>query len=255
MAIETNEEYFSALARRRGVNAEANADKFTEIGKLLLPASGHDNVLECGGGAGFYTLKLLNQGYKVTCIDVSEEALAVNMQNATSAGRASQLETIAADFNSFCNSIHKEFDQILFIKVLHHFENLVSVERAIHLAIRRCRIGGRIVVFEPNGDNLAWKLFLSLKRDAVTKKRKWLTERNMRFTTRRRFLDILNKIDREYGECIKYKVKYHYVIPATILNRLGQTLQVLHAGNSILERSCLSRRFAFNISLTIDVLR
>jgi len=243
------------MARLHGVNAKANADKFDEIRKLLLPSREHGNVLECGGGSGFYTLRLLQERYKVTCVDVSAEALAVNVKNASCAGKAGQLAIVAADFNSFCNETEKEFDQILFVKVLHHFEGIRSVKRAIHLAIRRCRAGGRIVVFEPNGDNLAWRLFLSLKRDVVTKKRKWLTERNMRFTTRRYFLDILDAAKKEHGVQFQCQMRYHYVIPATILNRLGHTCPVLYAGNSILEKSWVGRRLAFNISLTIDVLQ
>lgn len=143
------ERYFSGLAANHGVNEASNVDKSEVIFDLLLPPTTHNHVLECGGGAGFYTARLLSAGYKVTCIDLSAEALEVNRQSACDIGRESELRTLQGDFTTQATNLEGNFDMAVFIKVLHHFPDLASIERALLAAFNKLRPGGVLMLFEP----------------------------------------------------------------------------------------------------------
>lgn len=241
--ILTNDEtreYISYLAREHGGNEEANADKFSVVERLLLPSDEAPRVLECGGGTGLFTRHLLELGYDVTCVDLSEDALAHNRSNAVKAGYDDRLTTICGDFSQVVDGLQGDFDQVLFLKVLHHFESLESVHGALVSAVDGCRAGGRVVVFEPNGRNPLWRFVYSLRRDPVSGRKKWFYEQNMRFTT------VPNLTAAPVGRTPR--VGYHYVVPASIAERVGP----LEALNRWLERSPL-RRAALNLSLVIDI--
>ena len=248
---ETTRDYFSGIAREKRVNEHSNSDKYDEIKKLLLPDKAYSRILECGGGGGFYTRRLLADGYRVTCVDLSEEALRVNTRNAQRLGKAAKLAVVARDFVGFCHSSDQTFDQVLFIKVLHHFDTLENVNTALEGAIEHCRRGGRIIIFEPNGANRLWRLFLSMQKNTTTGKSKWFYEQNMRYTTVPNFVAILDRLQADHE--FEYRVGYHYVIPSFILNTGYRGVSYLRRLNRALETTWLKERFSFNISLVIDV--
>jgi len=237
---EISKIYFSRKARREQLEKN-NSNKYAVIKKFLLPPEKANTILECGGGAGFYTKKFLGEGYNVTCVDLSEDALNKNKENANKIGKGSNLKTFSGDFIFFCKNTPEKFDQILFIKVFHHFDSLENIYKALDSAREHCKPGGRVIIFEPNGKNKLWKLILSIKKDKATGEPKWFYEQNMKFTITTNFSSYFRRRQ------LSYKLGYHYVIPSLILNRFPKS-PVLSSLNRLLENTFL-RKYAFNISV------
>lgn len=247
MKKDVTRRYFSRLATEYGVDERSDSDKYEVIRKLMLPSSDHADILECGGGVGFYTRRFLQDGYSVTCVDLSEEALSENRKNAEMIGKGAFLTTIEGDFVSEAMNLEKKFDQIVFIKVLHHFVSLKEIYRAVDIARELCKDSGRVIIFEPNGRNILWKVFLMLWKDRSSGKSKWFYEHNMRFTTVQNFKEYLGETERR----TEYRIGYHYVIPSFILNGKFIGVSILQRTNSVLEKTLLEK-LAFNISIVID---
>lgn len=244
MSKEVTEEYFSRIAVGTSVERR-NSDKYEAVQALLLPSDGYRDILECGGGEGFYTRRFLQDAYAVTCIDLSAQALLHNRNNAKLMGKDSSLITIRGDFLSEAPKLGREFDQVVFIKVLHHFVSLEEIYQALDIAQQVLRSGGRIVVFEPNGRNPLWRTFLAVKRDPASGKSKWFMEQNMRLTTVENLQAYLEP------EGVRYEVCYHYVIPSFILNTDFWGASMLRRLNAALEKIAPTR-MSFNFSIVID---
>ena len=193
----------------RGVNEGSNVDKSEVMFDLLPPPTTHKHVLKCGGGAGFYIARLLQTGYKVTCVDLSGEALKINRQSACKIGCESELETIQGDFTKQVAGLPNNFDVAVFIKVLHHFPDLASIEDALAAAFKKLRPGGALIVFEPNGRNPLWKPLYLVQKDPVEGKNKWHYEKNLTLITESNLLGSLLK-------GVQGEVQFHYVVPATL---------------------------------------
>ena len=235
------ERYFSDLAANRGVNEGSNVDKSEVIFDLLPAPATHKHILECGGGAGFYTARLLKAGYKVTCVDLSGEALNVNRQLAREIGLESQLETIQGDFTKRAGELPNDFDVAVFIKVLHHFPDLTSIKDALTAAFKRLRPGGALIIFEPNGRNPLWKPLYLVQKDPVGGKSKWHYEKNLTLITESNLLGSM-------PNGVQVEVRYHYVLPAMLFSRKSRLQSLLARLNKVLEGSPL-KPWASNISL------
>lgn len=241
---EVTEEYFSTVAGGTAVECR-NSDKYEAVQALLLPSDGYRDILECGGGEGFYTHRLLQDGYAVTSIDLSAQALRQNLESAKLIGEESSLITIQGDFLSEARNLGEEFDQVVFIKVLHHLLSLQEIYEALDIAQQVLRSGGRIVVFEPNGSNPLWHPFLAVKRDPASGKSKWFMEQNLRLTTVENLEAYLE------SEGVSYQVRHHYVIPSFILNTDFWGASMLRRLNAALEKIAPTR-MSFNFSIVID---
>lgn len=250
---EATESYFSQLAEREQVNAGANADKFARILPLFIPSSEAPSLAECGGGGGYYTARFLENGYHVTCVDLSEHALAVNSTNAARAGQEHRLETVKGDFVAFIDSTDARFDQIAFIKVLHHFESMASISAALEGALRNVKQGGRVIIFEPNGTNPVWRIALSIAKDKVTGRPKWYYEKNMEFTKVRLLRPIIDRAIAKHARGATVQVRYHYIIPAILMNRLKRLGPALQGLNRILEKTPLKFLLSANFSIVVEV--
>ncbi len=246
MNNEITEKYFDDLAQSEGVNENNNIDKYNIIKKRLAPQTTHPRILECGGGAGFYTRRFLQEGFEVTCIDLSDQALKENRERAKHLSLSQKLTTIQGTFTEKAKQLERHFDQVAFIKVFHHFESLKDIQEALDVAIETCKPGGKIIIFEPNGKNFLWWFFLSLTKAKGSNHSKWYFEKNMRFTTAPNFKKYLDKKNQDY------ELKYHYVIPATMLKKTTSLSKVLKKINQLLENTPL-RYLSFNISIVIDV--
>lgn len=244
---EHTKSYFDSIATSHGINAAANADKYEVVRRLLNGSDTHPRLLECGGGGGFYTRRFLRDGYSVSCIDLSDQALEENRQQAERLGAAERLTTIVGDFTTEALAHAGGFDQVVFIKVLHHFTSLETIDHAIAAGLSACRPGGRMVIFEPNGRNFLWKFFLSLARDESTGKTKWFYEQNLRLTTAANLSAILANHGVQTA-----KVQYRYVLPAFIIEKRFPGMGLLRMLNRLLERSPF-KRLAFNIAFALDV--
>jgi SAM-dependent methyltransferase len=237
--------YFDQIALQHGLNESSNVNKFKNIHTLLLPCSTHPEIVECGGGGGLYTQLLLNDGYRVTVVDISREALEHNASRAEKISKAAFLTMVHDNFNKFIGKSDKTFDQFLFIKVFHHFDSLEDIFEALKKSYVRCRSGGRIIIFEPNGKNIFWKLFLKMKKDKITKKPLWHYEQNMNLTTMKNFTNFC-----KHNNFI-YFSRYHYLIPGFILEKnISYITPLLRCLNSLLLMTPL-RYLASNISCII----
>ena len=235
--------YFSGLATDRGVNEASNVDKSEVIFELLPPPATHRRILECGGGAEFYTARLLRAGYKITCVDLSGEALQVNRQSARNMGRESELETFRGDFTKQVGNLPCGFVVAVFIKVLHHFPDLASIEDALATAFEKLRPGGALVIFEPNGRNPLWKPLYLLQKDPVGGKSKWHYEKNLTLITESNLLGSLP--NGALGE-----VRYHYVVPAMLFAGKSGPHNLMARLNKVLESSPL-KSWASYISVRV----
>ncbi|MAG77814.1 hypothetical protein CL616_02900 [archaeon] len=222
---KTTEEHFSRKATEEA--SKHNSNKFNKIIKLLKPQG---TILECGAGTGFYTKEFLKRGYTVTAIDLSKQALKINKAQALN----KQLTTHAINFIDFKTT--EKYDQIIFIKVFHHFDTLTNIYKALDHARKLLKNNGKIIIFEPNGKNILWKPILSLRKDKD--KNKWFYEQNMKYTTKQNFHKYFKKHN------LNYNLKYHYIIPSTLLNKLP----FLNKLNNYLEK--IIPKWAFNFSLT-----
>jgi len=239
--------YFDGLAQTRGQNASHNADKFAVIEALLPDVNTHRHVLECGGGAGFYTGRFLSRGHDVTCVDLSEDALAVNRAAASRQGRAAQLRTQCSDFVQFASDAAQaedRYDLVVFIKVLHHFESFGAIEAALDAALKVLAPGGQIFIFEPNGKNPLWEVLYRAQK-VNAHQTKWDFEKNLQLITQTNFDAYLR------ARPVRGRFGFHYLVPAQVLN-IGVPLAglILKRLNRRLEVSPLAP-WAANISLVI----
>ncbi|MGK0379111.1 MAG: ubiquinone/menaquinone biosynthesis C-methylase UbiE [Patiriisocius sp.] len=242
---ETNK-YFDNIAESYGVNDHlGNVNKLNAFKYVLLSLDSGKTILECGGGGGFYTLNLLKLGYTLVTIDLSLKALELNKKNAEKQGLGERLTVIHGDFNSACSQVNMDINQVLFIKVLHHFDNLDEIQTAVCSGFNLLSEGGRVVIFEPNGKNILWKLFYSLKKDKRTGKSMWFYEQNTKLITPLNMGSIAQSLGHNYI------LSYKYVLPGFLISRNTTLSRMLSKLNSFLERSFL-RFMAFNLLIVIE---
>jgi 2-polyprenyl-3-methyl-5-hydroxy-6-metoxy-1,4-benzoquinol methylase len=237
------EDYFSELARKRGKNESDNVDKFGEIAQLLRPSHTHPKVLECGAGTGLYTHHLLRLGYQVTAVDLSADALAVNRRIAEAAGFGTALRVSHGDFVEIGSALSDEYDQVVFIKVLHHFADLDRIEAALAVAAKRIGINGQVTLFEPNGRNPLWRLYYTIARDRVTGRSKWAYEKNTALIRE-------GNLRERLPPGVSAVFRYHYFIPAYLVMKTGFLRPLVERLNALLGRSGLAR-WSANLSCTL----
>lgn len=117
--------------------------------KNHLPKNGH--VADYGAGSGRMTIPLLQDGYKVTAVDISQQSL----ENLKRAAKRLNLERPS--------TTHKlpeteTFDAVIGADVLHH----VEIDRELPNLYKSLKKGGTIVFSEPSAYNVCWYLFLPL---------------------------------------------------------------------------------------------
>jgi SAM-dependent methyltransferase len=95
------------------------------------------SALDCGGGTGNISLKLLESGWRVTVIDVSPDMLAIFNQKCQARGLRPSImnQTLETYFAETPDS----FDLVCFGSVLHHLHSYLQV---VSLAADRVRVGG-----------------------------------------------------------------------------------------------------------------
>jgi ubiquinone/menaquinone biosynthesis C-methylase UbiE len=93
--------------------------------------------LDCGGGTGNLALKMLERGWDVTVVDVSDDMLDVLRGKADKKGFFPKL--VSSPLEQFLSVTSGTFDLVAFNSVLHH---LYSYARVAELAAARVRAGG-----------------------------------------------------------------------------------------------------------------
>lgn len=206
-SIDETTAYFDRRAAE--LTAPRLVDKWEAVSSLLEGVKRCGSLLECGAGTGLYTLRFLQYGFRVTSVDLSEKSL----QQVAAIVREHQLEsnhkTVHGEFIDSLRHSQERYDVIAFIKVLHHFEDETHIADAIHAAYEHLTPGGRIVVFEPNGDSVLWKPVLKAQGPEM-----WENERNVMLMRRRLFERIIRKLPDA-----THQVRYRYLIPGSIIKR------------------------------------
>ena len=95
------------------------------------------SCLDCGGGTGNLTLKMLRRGWTVTVVDISPEMLTILEKKLASNGFGATLVNEAIE--SFLDSTRESYDLIAFSSVLHHLYSYLPV---ICKAVRHLSPGG-----------------------------------------------------------------------------------------------------------------
>jgi len=111
----------------------------------------NQHILEIGCGAGRYSIPLIQMGYKVTGIDISQkminkfndDAVKLNLSKA-------KYRLICKEFDTYHVVESERFDAVIGFNVLHHLYDVLACFNTIKQNIK----GGSLVVFlEPNNAN------------------------------------------------------------------------------------------------------
>jgi 2-polyprenyl-3-methyl-5-hydroxy-6-metoxy-1,4-benzoquinol methylase len=94
-------------------------------------------ALDCGGGTGNISLKLLERGWSVSVVDVSSDMLAV--LNKKCQARKLNPSVVNQTLETYLAETSESFDLVCFGSVLHHLHSYLGV---VSLATNRVRTGG-----------------------------------------------------------------------------------------------------------------
>jgi len=92
---------------------------------LLQGCSGNVRCLDCGGGSGNISLKMLEMGWDVTVVDVSLDMLNLLKERAQTRGFSPTL--VNSSIEAFLTSTTDRYDVITFNSVLHHLFSYLEV--------------------------------------------------------------------------------------------------------------------------------
>ena len=107
-----------------------------------LPPKGE--ILEIGAGTGRYTLGLVQRGYSVTVVDLSQENLMTCKAYLAQEGLETRVQTILGDARHLRNVPQKEFDAVLMMGPLYHLVEEVDRQMAVREAHARLKPSGVI---------------------------------------------------------------------------------------------------------------
>lgn len=143
-------ETFRKLWTRTQVHLAARLDPLSEdIAKIILPLLPRLNgvrVLEAGSGTGRISALFAEQGYEVTLLDTSNEALEISRE----VFRIRQCRFQAIQGSIFHIPVASEyFDVVWNAGVLEHFRFPEQL-RAVHELARVLKLGGHLVTFNPS---------------------------------------------------------------------------------------------------------
>ena len=103
-------------------------DDLNIVERKLPKRGGAVQCLDCGGGTGNVTLKMLRRGWRVTVVDVSAHMLAILERKVCSARASATF--LNESVESFFSRSHETFDLISFSSVLHHLYSPLSAVKS-----------------------------------------------------------------------------------------------------------------------------
>jgi len=115
---------YEVCVRDPGLQAMLSAD-LDHIAQLLSPRARQVRCLDCGGGSGNLSLKMLARGWNVTVVDVSADMLGLLSQRARRLGVSPAL--VHTSIEEYFRLISDNFDVITFSSVLHHLYSYLTV--------------------------------------------------------------------------------------------------------------------------------
>jgi ubiquinone/menaquinone biosynthesis C-methylase UbiE len=108
-------------------------DADLDLMQAQLPA-GSIHCLDCGGGSGNLTLKMLKRGWKVSVVDVSPDMLELSRAKVRASGYCA--EFVNDSIENFLSANHHLFSVITFSSVLHHLYSPVSVIKKVAMNVQ-----------------------------------------------------------------------------------------------------------------------
>jgi ubiquinone/menaquinone biosynthesis C-methylase UbiE len=152
--ILANKEFYKQVAQKYDDYEACASDAFFQrwieddlkiVERKLPKRSNAIRCLDCGGGTGNVTLKMLRRGWRVTVVDVSADMLAILERKVRSAGSSATF--LNESLESFFARSKETFDLISFSSVLHH---LYSPLNAIKTSAERISPQGFFYsIFDP----------------------------------------------------------------------------------------------------------
>lgn len=134
-------------------------------------------VLDFGAGSGRLTIPLLQAGYKVHAVDISE----VSLKNLKSLADKLQLSALRT---SLSLPPDRQFTCLVGADILHH----VNLDEVIPQLWQMLKPGGKVIFSEPCAFNIAWYLYLPFFSD-------WLIEKGI---LQCRYFHLIKKF-KQYG--------------------------------------------------------
>lgn len=130
--IAAKYDQYETCASDPGVQESLDRD-LDRISSLINKENKSLDCLDCGGGSGNLTLRMLNKGWSVTVVDVSPDMLALLRTKAASRGYAPRL--INQPIADFFAATRDRYDVVAFSSVLHHLYSYLPVvaQAADHL--------------------------------------------------------------------------------------------------------------------------
>ncbi|HEX8220871.1 MAG TPA: methyltransferase [Chloroflexia bacterium] len=211
------------------------------ISKLVPPG----RALDIGSGTGNLTFKLLDRGFCVNAVDISEEMLGRLRRKAASHPRKEALTIMHADADASIVEAHGPYHVITFSSVLHH---LPDYEQTLRRAAELLAPGGIIyVAHEPTGFDvpaprkLRGKLYLIDR--LIWRKRIY------------RYLPILETLDWSYSD---YQI-FHGFSSKKVLRVLADSGMTIvkrdyHCGYATLGLTAAIDNFVFRPKTTFHVI-
>jgi len=135
----------------------------------------YHNILEIGCGKGRFSFPLLNRGYSLTCIDISENLLKDFKNNLKTNMRVS---IINGDINKAPKRFENKFDFIIGFYILHHLGDLKKSFESMKIMLKN---GGKILFSENNPYNPMYYIQMLIVNDISWKEEKGIL--NMRKKT------------------------------------------------------------------------
>ena len=132
--IAANVEFYKEIAAKYDQYESCASEEYfqvklqSDINRMQsLLAKENVHCLDCGGGSGNLTLKMLERGWIVTVVDVSPDMLEISKAKVKASGYTA--EFVNDSIENFMSSSQVVFDVITFSSVLHHLYSPMDVVR------------------------------------------------------------------------------------------------------------------------------
>ena len=138
-------DYYNKNPQSEHHRLETHQLEFDLTWRLLdeyLPSEG--SILEIGAATGRYTLGLVERGYDVTAVDISEENLKACQEHLSEAGYQDEVQFIVADARDLNQVPPKAYDAVLLMGPLYHLIYETDRNMALQEAFARLHAGGVI---------------------------------------------------------------------------------------------------------------
>lgn len=139
--ISANVEFYKEIARKYDTYEACVSERHfqqmleSDVSRMesLLPKK-KISCLDCGGGSGNLTLKMLARGWDVTVVDVSADMLEVSKTKINSGGY--HAEFVNDSIEHYLTTSDRDFDVITFSSVLHHIYSPLMVVSEIAARVK-----------------------------------------------------------------------------------------------------------------------